>query len=302
MTTAPEPGPAPAFRFQVQPEFHEIPLGLGADTAAHDEQLRQFARDYWGEAEELEPLRRMMAVLYGVTAEDLTAGGGVYQALGIFPIGGTADGVEPPERYSRATLTVSVRELANPDPYISAAGIAELLDKSAESGEVQPIVLPVGPAVVHIAGTRAVWDLPAQPAEPDAATGPATSVSPVGTTGAADSADTAGPADAASAAGPADAAGPAGIASTAGTAVTAGPAGSPSPAEQERFFVRIEVWLPFPDEDRLLLLCLSTPDTQDLFHYQAVLADIADTIAFGEQVPVPDDAESVPAASPLAAY
>jgi hypothetical protein len=35
-------------------------------------------------------------------------------------------------------------------------------------------------------------------------------------------------------------------------------------------------------DDRLLLLCLSTADVQDLFHYQAVLADIADTITFGD--------------------
>ncbi|MGY0024529.1 hypothetical protein [Streptomyces sp. cg35] len=243
MTTAPETGHGPAFRFEVQPEFHEIPLGLDADAAALDERLRQFARDYWGEGEEREPLRRLTAVLYGVTAQDLTAGGAVYSALGIFPIGGTADGSEPPERISRATLTVSVRDLENPDPHISAAGIAEVLDKSAESGEVQSIVLPAGPAVVHIAGTRAVWDLPTPSEEPDGAAGP---------------------------------------------------------GEQERFFVRIEIWLPFPDEDRLLLLCLSTPDTQDLFHYQAVLADIADTIAFGEQAPA--SAEAGAAHSPLAAY
>ncbi|MEU6395100.1 hypothetical protein [Streptomyces sp. NPDC046939] len=254
MTAAPEPGPGPAFRFQVQPEFHEIPLGIDADPAAFDEQLRGFARDYWGDAEELDPLRRLMAALYGVTAQDLTAGGAVYQALGVFPIGGTADETEPPERYSRATLTVSVRELENPDPHVSAAGIAEVLDKSAESGEVQPIVLPAGPAVVHIAGTRAVWDLPAQSGDP---------------------CDPAGAADPA-----------------------------PAEGEQERFFVRIEVWLPFPDEDRLLLLCLSTPDTQDLFHYQAVLADIADTITFGDQAPTAsaDAATAKPAASPIAAY
>lgn len=243
MTAVVDPGPA--FRFQVQPEFHEIPLGIDADPAAFDEQLRRFTHDYWGEAEELDPLRRLMAALYGVTAQDLTAGGTVYQALGIFPIGGTADGAEPPERYSRATLTVSVRELENPDPHISAAGIAETLDKSAESGEVQPIILPAGPAVVHIAGTRAMWKLPTPLENP----------------------------------------------------------GTPAavPAQQERFFVRIEVWLPFPDEDRLLLLCLSTPDTQDLFHYQAVLADIADTIAFGEEPPA--SAEPVTASvSPIAAY
>lgn len=46
--------------------------------------------------------------------------------------------------------------------------------------------------------------------------------------------------------------------------------------------MRIEVWMPFPQENRLLLLCLSTADAQDIYHYQAVLADIADTITFGD--------------------
>ncbi|MER7106450.1 hypothetical protein [Streptomyces sp. NPDC000229] len=232
-------GPS-AFRFQVQPEFHAIPLGIGDDEDAFGEQLRRFARDYWGEREDLEPLRRLTAAMYSANAPGLVAGGAVYNALGIFPIGGTSDGSKPPERVSRATLTVSVRDLDNPDPYRTAAGIAEVLDKASEggeAGEVQPITLPAGPAVVRIAGSRAVWELPE--------------------------------------------------------------------GDQERFFVRIEVWLPFPEDDRLLLLCLSTADVQDLFHYQAVLADIADTITFDESdAPTPaDTAASVsPPLSPFGSY
>ncbi|MFI5757333.1 hypothetical protein [Streptomyces sp. NPDC051569] len=58
--------------------------------------------------------------------------------------------------------------------------------------------------------------------------------------------------------------------------------------ERERFLVRIEVWIPFPAENRLLLLCLSTSDVGDLHLYQAVLADIADTVTFGD-APQADD-------------
>lgn len=231
-----EDGPT-AFRFQVQPEFHPVPLGLGEDEDTLHERLRRFSHDYWGEREDLEPLRRLTTATYAANAEGLAAGGTVYSALGIFPIGGTSDGSEPPERVSRATLTVSVRDLANPDPHLTAAGISEALDKTSAGGEVQPITLPAGPAVVHVAGARAVWDLPE--------------------------------------------------------------------GEQERFFVRIEVWLPFPAEDRLLLLCLSTADVQDLYHYQAVLADIADTIAFGEdEAPAPAEAAPSPAlaVSPFGSY
>ncbi|MEU7300777.1 hypothetical protein [Streptomyces sp. NPDC007206] len=223
-----------AFRFQVQPEFHEVPLGIGQDEDAFEERLREFARDYWGEREDLEPLRELTAAMYGANARLLVEGGAVHNALGIFPVGGSPDGSEPPERISRATLTVSVRELDNPDPHLTAAGIAETLDKAAgngEAGEVQPVSLPAGPAVVHIAGSRAVWDLPEEAAE--------------------------------------------------------------AGGERAQYFVRIEVWLPFPRENRLLLLCLSTPDVQDLYHYQAVLADIAHTITF-------TDAEE-PALSPTAA-
>ncbi|MFG2128260.1 hypothetical protein ACGFNV_10710 [Streptomyces sp. NPDC048751] len=219
-----EMGAPPAFHFRVPSEFHAVPLGLGDEADVFHAQVRQFARDYWGEREDLEPLRRLTTAMYAANAQSLVEGGTVYNALGIFPIGGGADGSEspePPERVSRATLTVSVRELDNPDPHFTAAGIAEVLDKGSQGGEVQLVSLPVGPAVVHIAGARAVWDLPEGEAD--------------------------------------------------------GPGG-----EQERFFVRIELWVPFPGEDRLLLLCLSTADVQDLFHYQAVLADIADTITFGE--------------------
>ncbi|MFI6439470.1 hypothetical protein [Streptomyces sp. NPDC050759] len=203
-----------AFRFQVQPEFHPIPLGIGVDEETFDEKMREFARAYWGEREELEPIRRFTAAMYAVNSQQLAAEGTVYNALGVFPIGGTADGSHPPERVSRCTLAVSVRDLDNPDPDVSAVGIAETLDKGESAGEIQLVTLPAGPAVVHVAGSRAVWDLP--------------------------------------------------------------------DGEQERFFVRIEIWMPFPGDDRLLLLCLSTADVQDLFHYQAVLADIADTITFDD--------------------
>ncbi|MFF0084222.1 hypothetical protein ACFYR1_31570 [Streptomyces canus] len=207
-------GPA-AFRFQVQPEFHAIPLGAGDDEKTFDEQMREFARDYWGEQEELEPIRRFTAAMYGANSQQLTADGTLYHALGVFPIGGTVDGSQSPERVSRCTLIVSVRDIDNPDPNLVAAGIAETLDQGKDSGEIQLIALPAGPAVLHIAGSRAVWGLSGG-------------------------------------------------------------------GEQERFFVRIEIWMPFPAEDRLLLVCLSTADVQDLFHYQAVLADIADTITFGD--------------------
>lgn len=228
-------------RFQVQPEFHAVPLGLGVDEDAFAEQMRQFALGYWGEREELEDLRGLTRAMYSAQAETLVAGGAVYNALGIFPVGGTADGSEPPERVSRASLTVSVRDLDNPDPRLTAAGIAESLDKGPTGGEVQLISLPAGPAVVHLAGSRAVWELE-------------------------------------------------------------------DGGEHEQYFVRIEVWLPFPGEDRVLLLCLSTPDVQDLYRYQAILADIADTVAFGESgtpAGAGTGAVSAPAgtvASPLASY
>lgn len=209
-----------AVHFQVQREFHAAPLGVGVDEATLDTQIRRFARDYWGEDEDLEPLRRLTTAMYAANARNLIEGGAVYNALGVFPIGGTADGSEPPERISRATLTVSVRDLHNPDPHLTAAGISEALDKAGDGGEVQLVSLPAGPAVVHVAGSRAVWELP----QSDGQEG--------------------------------------------GT--------------QERFFVRIEVWMPFPGEDRLLLLSLSTADVEDLFRYQAILADIADTITYGE--------------------
>lgn len=217
---AADAGSAPAaFRFQVQPEFQPVPLDPGAGAAAGDEvldeRMRDFARAYWGEAEEREPLRAFTAALYGVNSAQLAADGTVYHALGFFPVGGTADGSQPPERVSRCTLTVGVRDLDNPDPHLTAAGIAETLDRAGDGGEVQLVTLPAGPAVVRVAGSRAVWQLP--------------------------------------------------------------------DGEQERFFLRVEVWLPFPEDDRLLLLCLSTADVQDLYRYQAILADIADTVTFGDE-------------------
>ncbi|MET9457068.1 hypothetical protein ABZY05_18565 [Streptomyces canus] len=203
-----------AFRFQVQPEFHEIPLSAGADEAALDEQMVAFARDYWGGQEEREPLRALTAALYGVNSRHLLSEGAVYNAMGVFPVGGSEDGSKPTERVSRCTLLVSVQDLVNPDPVLAAAGIAETLARSKDDGDVLPVRLPAGPAVVHVAGTRMVWEL--------------------------------------------------------------------ADGEQERFSVRIEIWLPFPDADRVLLLSLSTADVQDLYMYQAVLADIADTIAFDD--------------------
>ncbi|MFJ4848764.1 MULTISPECIES: hypothetical protein [unclassified Streptomyces] len=212
--------PIPAFRFQVQQDFHEIPLGLGVEDDPFDEQMRAFARDYWGDAEELEPLRMLMKAMYAANSRQLAEEGAVYNALGVFPIGGTSDGATPPERVSRCSLLVSVRELDVPDPGLAAAGIAELLAREAgEEGTVQLIALPAGPAVVRVGGSRAVW-------ERDGGANAEEGV-------------------------------------------------------VERFFVRVEVWVPFPDEDKVLLLCLSTSDVQDLFMYQAVLADIADTVTFG---------------------
>ncbi|MFK4103437.1 hypothetical protein ACI2L1_25840 [Streptomyces sp. NPDC019531] len=223
MTSTPGPIPEaqaevetapPAFRFQVQPEFHGIPLGVGTDEAAFDAQMAAFARDYWGGQEEREPLRALTAALYGTNSQHLASEGAVYSAMGVFPVGGGADGTEPPARVSRCTLLVSVQDLDNPDPVLAAAGIAETLARGKDSGDVLPVRLPAGPAVVHLSGTRMVWELP--------------------------------------------------------------------DGGQERFAIRIEVWLPFPDENRVLLMSLSTADVQDLYMYQAILADIADTVAFGE--------------------
>lgn len=204
-----------AFSFQTQPEFHEVPLGLGLDEDALDEQMRSFARDYWGDREDWEPLRRMFAAIHAANAHELASQGVVYHALGIFPIGGTADGTTPPERISRCTLLVSTRDLENLNPAVSAAGIGEALTHSNSDGEVQLVRIPAGPAVINIGGSRAVWALPDE-------------------------------------------------------------------GEQERFLVRIELWVPFPAENRLLLFCLSTSDVEDLQRYQAILADIADTIFFGD--------------------
>ncbi|MFF3498621.1 hypothetical protein [Streptomyces sp. NPDC003247] len=239
-STAADSGTAPpAFRFQVQQEFHAVPLPVGDDEDVSATRMRQFAGDYWGEREDLEPLRKLTTAMYTANAQTLVEGGTVYNALGVFPIGGSADGSELPERISRATLTVSVRRLDNPDPGFTAAGIAEALDKAGDGGEVQLVSLPAGPAVVHVAGSRAVWALPE------------------------------------------------------------------AEDRQERFFVRIEVWVPFPTEDRLLLLCLSTADVEDIYHYQAVLADIADTVAFGEaRAPAapPETAPPPPPPSPFGSY
>ncbi|MDH6567409.1 hypothetical protein M2160_002430 [Streptomyces sp. SAI-117] len=225
----PEPA-SPAFRFEVQPEFHEIPLGANPDDAPLDEQMVAFARDYWGGQAEREPLCALTAALYSVNSRHLVSEGAVYYAMGVFPVGGGEDGSKSQERVSRCNLLVSVQELNNPDPVLAVAGIAETLARRKDGGDVQPVRLPAGPAVVHIAGTRMVWE----------------------------SAD----------------------------------------GEQERFSVRIEIWLPFPDEDRVLLMCLSTTDVQDLYMYQAVLADIADTIAFDDSS---RDRRGDPAVSPAVA-
>ncbi|MEU9398767.1 hypothetical protein [Streptomyces sp. NPDC048242] len=230
----PEETAPPAFRFEVGPEFHEMPLGLGDDEETHGDRLREFAHDYWGGQEDLEPLRLLTRAVQAAGAQTLVEGGAVYQAIGVFPIGGSADGTEPPERISRATLTVSVRELENPDPHLTAAGISEVLAQDDGESEVQLITLPAGPGIVRVAGSRSVWELPDE-------------------------------------------------------------------EELEQFHVRIEVWLPFPSEDRLLLLCLSTADVRDLFHYQAVLADIADTVAFGETVGA-GDAEPADHSAPLSPF
>ncbi|WP_329121643.1 hypothetical protein [Streptomyces sp. NBC_01465] len=212
--------------FQAQSEFHEVPLGVGVDEETLDEQLREFSRDYWGDREDWEPLRRMFAAMQAANSEQLAASGAIYQAMGVFPIAGSAD-EDAPARISRCTLLVSVRELDNPDPEVTAAGIAETLAHGSDGGESQLVSLPVGPAVVHVAGQRAVWER--------------------------------------------------------------------EDGEQERFLVRIEVWIPFPAENRLLLVCLSTSDVQDLHLYQAVLADIADTITFGNPEPAEETAAAVPA-------
>ena len=200
--------------------------------------MAAFARDFWGDQEEREPLRLLTAALYGANAQHLAAEGAVYNAIGIFPVGGTVDGTVPPERISRCSLLVSVQDLDNPDPMLAAAGIAETLARGQGGGEALPVRLPAGPAVVHVAGTRSVWELPE--------------------------------------------------------------------GEQERFSVRTEIWLPFPAEDRVLLMSLSTADVQDVYMYQAVLADIADTVVFdngdddqdgtrpGDRTPFPATAAPTP--------
>ena len=57
-----------AFRFQVQPEFHPVPLGIGEDEDTLHERLRRFSHDYWGEREDLEPLRRLTTAAYSAIA------------------------------------------------------------------------------------------------------------------------------------------------------------------------------------------------------------------------------------------
>ncbi|MGA5584557.1 hypothetical protein ACPCIY_26145 [Streptomyces thermodiastaticus] len=238
VATAEGPGDgSPGLHFQIPSEFHEIPLAIGNDESAHERQLEQFAQGYWGGRDDLAPLRELTKTLYAVTTQDLVAGGTVYSAFGIYPMGGDLNGSQPPERISRATLTISVREMENPDPYFTAAGIAETLEKApdTEGSEVQPVSLRAGPAVVRIVGSRMVWEL--------------------------------------------------------------------QEGDLERFSVRIEVWLPFPHDDKVLLLCMSTPDVEDLLHYQGILADIANSVRFGEDSPTNQQVTpSSSGASPFSSY
>jgi hypothetical protein len=229
---------APAFRFDVPQEFHRVPLGIEEDgetltnEAALDSRMREFSTAFWGDAAEREPLRRLMAAAETANAEQLRESGAVYHAMGVFPIGGTADGTQRPERVSRCNLLVSVRAVDNPGPHMAAAGISETLERAEDGGEVHQIDLPAGPAVVHLAAQRMVWSF----------------------------------------------------------GETAGQEGRIDGHDVERYALRIEVWLPFPDQDRLLLLCLSTTDTQDLFLYQGVLAEIAESITFGgDELPASPD-------------
>lgn len=222
----------PAFRFDVPQEMHEVPLGIKedgtelTDEKTLDDEMREFSRAYWGDEAEREPLRQLMAAMEAANAEQLRESGAVYHAAGVFPIGGSADGSRRPERISRCTLVISVRELENPAPQLAAAGIAEYLEHANDGGEVQQIDLPAGPAVVHLAAQRMVWNLEQRSSEGEEG------------------------------------------------------------GELEHFSLRIEVWIPFPDQDRVLLFCLSTTDSQDLYLYQGVLADIAESITFGAEYAV----------------
>src|SRR4051812_35600671 len=86
------------FRFQVQQEFHEIPLGIGVDEDTFNEQMIGFSRDYWGEQEEREPVRMLTAALHGANSRHLAAEGAVYNAFGVFPVVGSTEDSESPER------------------------------------------------------------------------------------------------------------------------------------------------------------------------------------------------------------
>lgn len=203
-----------AVSFQVQREFHEVPLGIEGDTDTLDQQMREFAEAYWGAHEGRKPVRDLFAAAQTANSEQLAADGVLRHFMGVFPVAETTtDGAERAERISRCTLLVSVRDIDNHDPEVSAVGIAKVLSAGDKDG-VQLVSLPVGPAVVRIAGSRAVWDI-------------------------------------------------------------AGGA-------KERYLIRIELWVPFPEEDRLLLCCLSTSHVEDLVLYQGVLSEIADTISFGD--------------------
>ncbi|TSB22437.1 hypothetical protein [Streptomyces benahoarensis] len=221
-TTLPEASDGPLFRFRVPQGFHEVPLGVTPE--AHAELLQEFAREYWGQGAELEPLRAMTGALYGAARQALAAQGVRYQAVGVFPRREFVEGRTgipgeegEPLPYVRNTLLATVRDLNSPDQDLAAAGIAELLFRQYPDDEVVRVSLPAGPAVLHLAASRLLWGGPDTPDQ------------------------------------------------LAGTVRTT---------------VRLELWIPFPSGDRILLLALTTPDTGDLDTHQALLAEVASTVEF----------------------
>ncbi len=74
--------------------------------------------------------------IHTANVQQIASSGAIYHAMSIFPIGGTPDGSDP-QRISRCMLLVSTRELDNPDPAVSAAGIVEALSRMDDGGETQ---------------------------------------------------------------------------------------------------------------------------------------------------------------------
>ncbi|MFG2227680.1 hypothetical protein [Streptomyces sp. NPDC048644] len=240
-TTSSDAPDVPMFRFRVPHGFHEVPLGVTPE--AHAQLLQEFAQDYWGDDEGLAPLRAMTGALYGAARHALAAQGVRYQAVGIFPRAADtqrdgeheepSDEQDKPLPYARNSLLAAVHDLESRDPDLAAAGIAETLFRQHPDDEVVRVDLPAGPAVLHAAASRLLWDGPDAPEQL---------------------------------------------------------------ADTVRTTARLELWIPFPSGDRILLLTLTTPDTEDLDTHQALLAEVAGTVEFAIEGEFPPDEPADPRA------